>query len=145
MTNCPIQEGHQPLSTPPAFSSAEEIKRGNELMVTRNDSQGQLIICCRVRLSAAQRWYIESAFTNRFAWTGTHSVRHLSRDRHQQLYCKLGISGSGRKARHTTGVCDHLTYPTWCLLPATLHRHPRFRVRLNAETNLQRYRASIAH
>jgi hypothetical protein len=46
-------------------------------MVTRNDSQGQVIICCRVRLGAAERWYIESAFTNRFAWTGTHWVRHV--------------------------------------------------------------------
>ena len=42
-----------------------------------NDLHGQLIICCRVRLSESKRWYPESAFTKRFAWTGTRWVTHV--------------------------------------------------------------------
>jgi hypothetical protein len=50
---------------------------GDELMVTGSDLQGQLIICCRVRQGASRRWYIESAFTNRFAWTGASWESHV--------------------------------------------------------------------
>jgi hypothetical protein len=47
-------------------------------VVTSNDSQGQLIICCRVKLGVSKRWYIESAFIPRFAWTGARWVRHVA-------------------------------------------------------------------
>jgi hypothetical protein len=42
-----------------------------------NDLQGQLVICCRFKLDASKRWYLENAFTNRFAWTGTRWVTHI--------------------------------------------------------------------
>jgi len=38
--------------------------------------QGQIVICCRVKLGASRRWYIESAF-HRFAWTGTRWATHV--------------------------------------------------------------------
>jgi hypothetical protein len=46
-------------------------------VVTRIDSQGQLVICCKVKQGASRRWYLESAFTNRLAWTGASWVRHV--------------------------------------------------------------------